>query len=135
MMHTDKSENNNLIYKDEVYRIIRAAMNVSNTLGSGFLEAVYQEALEIELRDNSIPFEQQKGIKITYKNKILNKDYIADFVCFDNIILEIKAIKQITAIEEAQLINYLKATRLPLGLLINFGAEKLEWKRYANTRK
>ncbi len=134
-MYTNKRENDDLIYKDEVYRIVGAAMNVSNTLGSGFLEAVYQEALEIELQDNGVPFEPQRGIKITYKDRILNKDYTADFVCFDNVVVEIKAIKQITGIEEAQLINYLKATQLPLGLLINFGAEKLEWKRYANSRK
>ncbi len=134
-MHTNEREYDGLIYKDEVYGIVGAAMNVSNTLGSGFLEAVYQEALEIEFQDNGIPFEAQKRIKITYKNKTLNKDYVADFLCFDNIIVEIKAIKQITGIEEAQLINYLKATKLPLGLIINFGGRKLEWKRYANTRE
>ena len=125
----------NLIYRDEVYRIVGAAMNVSNILGSGFLEAVYQEALEIEFQDNGIPFESQKRIRISYKGRILEKDYIADFVCFDNIIVEIKAIKQITGIEQAQLINYLKATGLPLGLLMNFGTPKLEWGRYANTKK
>jgi len=134
-MHANEREYGGLIYKDEVYRIVGAAMNVSNTLGSGFLEAVYQEALEIEFQDNGVPFESQKRIKISYKNRVLNKDYIADFVCFGNIIVEIKAIKQITGIEEAQLINYLKATKLPLGLILNFGSEKLEWKRYANTRK
>ena len=127
--------NDGLIYKDEVYRIVGAAMDVSNTLGCGFLEAVYQEALEIEFQDDGVPFEPQKRIKIIYKNRTLNKDYIADFLCFDNIIVEIKAIKQITGIEEAQLMNYLKATKLPLGLIINFGSAKLEWKRYANTRE
>ena len=127
--------NGGLIYKDEVYRIIGAAINVSNALGSGFLEAVYQEALEIEFQDSDVPFESQRRIQISYKNRVLNQDYIADFVCFDNIIVEIKAIKQITGIEEAQLLNYLKATKLPLGLIINFGSEKLEWKRYANTRE
>ena len=134
-MNANKREYDGLIYKDEVYRIVGAAMNVSNTLGSGFLEAVYQEALEIEFQDSDVPFESQKRIQISYKNRVLNQDYIADFVCFDNIIVEIKAIKQITGIEEAQLINYLKATKLPLGLIINFGSPKLEWKRYANTRK
>jgi len=127
--------NGGLIYKDEVYRIVGAAIDVSNTLGCGFLEAVYQEALEIEFQDSGVPFEAQKRIKIRYKNRTLNKDYIADFLCFDNIIVEIKAIKQITGIEEAQLINYLKATKLPLGLIINFGSAKLEWKRYANTKE
>lgn len=134
-MNANKREYDGLIYKDEAYRIVGAAINVSNTLGSGFLEAVYQEALEIEFQDSDVPFESQKRIQISYKNRVLNQDYIADFVCFDNIIVEIKAIKQITGIEEAQLINYLKATKLPLGLIINFGSPKLEWKRYANTRK
>ena len=124
-----------LIYKDEVYRIIGAALNVAHELGCGFLEAVYQEALEIELAQNGIPFESQKKINISYKGKVLSKEYIADFVCFNNIIVEIKAIKRITEIEEAQIINYLKATKLPLGLIINFGSMKLEWKRYANTKK
>jgi GxxExxY protein len=108
-------------------------MNVSNELGCGFLEAVYQEALEIEFVDNGIPYEAQEKINITYKGRILNKEYIADFICFDKIIVEVKAIKKITEIEEAQLINYLKATKLPLGIIINFGGTKLEWRRYANT--
>jgi GxxExxY protein len=123
-----------LILKDEVYRIVGAAMNVSNNLGCGFLEAVYQEVLGIELSDDNIPFEAQKSIAITYKDRILKKEYIADFLCFGNIIIEIKAIKKITEVEEAQIINYLKATRLPLGLIINFGGKKMEWERYANTK-
>ena len=123
-----------LICKDEVYRIVGAAINVSNNLGCGFLEAVYQEVLGIEFSDNNIPFEAQKRLTITYKDRILTKEYIADFLCFEKIIVEIKAIKNITEIEEAQLINYLKATKLPLGLIINFGGEKMEWKRYANTK-
>ncbi len=123
-----------LIFRDEVYRIVGAAINVSNHLGCGFLEAVYQEALEIEFSDCDIPFESQKRIAITYKNRPLKKEYVADFLCFGQIIVEIKAIQNITGIEEAQLINYLKATKLPLGLIINFGSRKMEWKRYANTR-
>ena len=124
-----------LLFKDEVYAIIGAAMEVSNELGSGFLEAVYQEALGIELTARQIPHEQQKPIKIRYKGIELMKDYFADFLCYDQIIVEIKAIKQLSTIEEAQLLNYLKATGCPLGLLINFGVPKLEWKRFANTRK
>lgn len=134
-MDANKRESGDgLIYKDEVFNIIRCALNVSNNLGSGFLEAVYQEALEIELSDIKIPFESQKKILISYKNRILKKEYIADFLCFNKIIIEIKALKKITEIEEAQLLNYLKATGLPLGLIINFGNSKLEWKRYANTK-
>ena len=133
-MDANKREyENGLIFKDEVYRIVGAAMEVSNNLGCGFLEAVYQEALEFEFYDKNLPFEAQKRIVITYKDRILSKEYIADFLCFEKIIVEIKAIKKITEIEEAQVINYLKATRLPLGLIINFGGKKMEWRRYANT--
>ena len=109
-------------------------MNVSNELGCGFLEAVYQEALAMEFGDCNIPFESQKRINISYKNRMLKKEYFADFLCYGQIIIEIKAIKEITGIEEAQLLNYLKATKLHLGLIINFGGSKLEWKRYANTK-
>jgi GxxExxY protein len=124
---------NELLLKEEVYTIVGAALKVGNTMGCGFLEAVYQEALEIEFRTGHVPFESQKRIAILYNGIALNKEYIADFVCYGSIILEIKAIKKITEIEEAQLINYLKATQMPVGLVINFGGTKLEWKRYANT--
>jgi GxxExxY protein len=135
-MHANEREKSDeIIFMDEVYHIIGCAINVSNVLGCGFLEAVYQEALEIEFVENKIPFQAQKKINIFYKDRCLSKEYIADFLCFDKIIIEIKAIKKITEIEEAQLLNYLKATKVPLGLLINFGGIKLEWKRYANTRQ
>jgi GxxExxY protein len=124
-----------LILKDEVYQIVGAAMEVSNQLGCGFLEAVYQEALEIELGERRIPNVPQKVIRVSYKGRMLKKEYIADFLCHDQIIVEIKAIKAITGIEEAQLLNYLKATDLPVGLIVNFGSPQLEWKRYANTKK
>ena len=123
-----------LIFKDEVFRIIGAAMEVSNHLGCGFLEAVYQEALGIEFADRRIAYEAQKRIEISYKDTVLRKEYVADFLCMDRIIVEIKAVKAITGIEEAQLLNYLKATGLPLGLIVNFGSKKLEWRRYANTK-
>jgi len=123
-----------LLLKEEVFRIVGAAMTVSQSLGSGFLEAVYQEAMEIELIECRIPFEPQKRIRIHYKDRLLKKEYIADFLCFNSIIVEIKAIKKIADLDEAQLLNYLNATKLPLGLIINFGVPKLEWKRFANTR-
>ena len=123
-----------LLFKDEVYNIIGAAMEVSNELGSGFLEAVYQEALEIEMKNRDIFFKAQHEIAISYKSIKLNKKYCADFLCYDSIIVEIKAIKKLSEIEEAQILNYLKATGLQLGLLINFGNPKMEWKRYANTK-
>lgn len=123
-----------LLFKDEVYHIIGAAMEVSNELGCGFLEAVYEEALKLEFEKKEIPFISQKEIEIIYKGQVLNKKYYADFLCFNSIIVEIKAIKRLTEIEEAQILNYLKSTHLPLGILINFGSTKLEWKRYASTK-
>ena len=121
-----------LILKDEVYQVVGAAVEVSNQLGCGFLEAVYQEALEIELVERRIPHVPQKRIAISYKGRVLKKEYVADFLCYDRIVVEITAI---TGIEEAQLLNYLKATNLPLGLIVNFGTPKLEWKCYVNTQR
>ena len=119
-----------LLLKDEVYAIIGAAFEVYNTLGPGFLEAVYQEALGIEFTERGIPFESEKIIRIGYKGQLLNKEYQADMVSYGKIILEIKALSQLTADHEAQLLNYLKAADMPVGLLVNFGnVEKLEWKR------
>ena len=112
-----------------------AAMEVSNQVGCGFLEAVYQEALEIELNEQRIPYIPQKRIEISYKGRLLSKEYIADFLCYNRIIVEIKAIRAITGIEEAQILNYLKAMNLPVGLIFNFGTPQLEGKRYANTKK
>jgi GxxExxY protein len=118
-----------LILKEEVYQIVGAAMEVSNELGAGFLEAVYQEALGIELKSRALPFVAQPAIRIAYKGRLLSKEYIPDFICYDQVIVEIKAIKGLTNIEQAQLLNYLKATGKPVGLLLNFGTPKLEWKR------
>ncbi len=122
-----------LILGDEVYAIIGAAMEVSNVLGCGFLEAVYQEALEMELCERLIPFVRQVELGITYKGKELTKKYVPDLICFDQVIVEIKALKQLSPIEDAQLLNYLKATGIPVGVLLNFGTPKLEWKRLALT--
>jgi GxxExxY protein len=119
-----------LIFKDEVYAIMGAAMDVHRELGSGFLESVYQEALELELSRREIPFEAQKAIKIVYKVETLKKEFIADFFCYGMIIIELKAQDVLSGREEAQVLNYLKATGIKLGLLINFGSQpKLEWKR------
>jgi GxxExxY protein len=123
-----------LIYKNEVYSIIGAAMEVYNTLGDGFLEPVYQEALEIELEKRQIPFVPQKGITIGYKDVHLKKEYIADFLAYDKLVVEIKAENSLTERDEAQLLNYLKATGMELGVLINFGSHpNLQWKRMAAT--
>ncbi|MFC1892002.1 GxxExxY protein [Thermodesulfobacteriota bacterium] len=114
---------------ERTYKIIGCALEVHNELGCGFLEAVYQEALERELVNKEVPFESQPMIRITYKEKPLNKTYQPDFICFEEIIVEIKAISRVTGLEEAQLINYLKASGIKVGLLINFGARSLEHKR------
>jgi GxxExxY protein len=119
-----------LIYPEESYAIVGAAMEVYNSLGRGFLEAVYQEALALELSERDMPFEQQLGLSIYYKGRLLRKNYIADFVVYDKILLEVKSLKQLTSLEDAQMLNYLKATGFRLGLLLNFGAaERLEHKR------
>lgn len=123
-----------LILKQEVYSIIGAAFEVYNVLGVGFLEAVYQAALEEELNLRKIPHIPQQEILVKYKGKPLRKSYIADIVAYGNVIVEIKAIDHITSRDYSQVLNYLKATSFPLGLLINFGSEKdMEWKRIVNT--
>ncbi len=111
------------------YKIIGAGIEVHKHLGCGFLEAVYQEALEREFVIQGIPFRSQPTVEIAYKRQVLNKTYQPDFICYDEVIVEIKAISSLTGIEEAQLINYLKATGLKVGLLINFGNKSLEHKR------
>jgi len=119
-----------LVLADELYAIVGAAMEVHKELGSGFLEAVYQEALEIEFQSRDIPFQSQSLLRVRYKTKLLEKTYIADFICFDQIIIELKALNNISGKEESQILNYLKATGLKVGVLINFGTQSLEWKRY-----
>jgi GxxExxY protein len=116
--------------KDErTYKIIGAALEVHKELGAGFLEAVYQEALGREFTIQEIPFKAQPIIQIKYKGQPLNKTYQPDFTCYDEIIVEIKAFNELSGIDEAQIINYLKATGLKVGLLINFGSKSLEHKR------
>ena len=119
-----------LLYKREVYEIVGAAMEVHKELGCGFLEAVYQEAMEIELESRKIPFVSQKKLPIFYKERQLAKEYYADFVCYDKIIVELKALDSLPLQSVAQILNYLKASALKVGILINFGAPSLEWKRY-----
>ncbi|MBC8321338.1 MAG: GxxExxY protein [Bacteroidetes bacterium] len=118
-----------LLFKEESYEIIGAAMEVHRELGSGFLESVYHEALAIELDNKEIPFDFEEKLEVNYKGQALSKYYIADFVCYGKIIIEIKAINELSGVHESQVINYLKATGYKLGLLINFGAESLEYKR------
>lgn len=128
-MEHDTNGKTNLIYKEEAYQIIGAALEVHRVLGHGFLEMVYQEALEYELSTRDITFQRQVPMRINYKGVKLNKVYIADFVCFDKIVIEIKAADSLIPSHESQLINYLNAIGLKLGLLINFGSSSLQFKR------
>lgn len=120
-----------LLLKDEVYRIVGAAMAVHNELKHGFAESVYQEAMELELGWRDIPFNRQVPLQIAYKGIQLKKEFVADLVCFGQVIVELKAQRRIEGYEEAQLINYLRATGIRVGILINFGSPgELEWQRY-----
>ena len=120
-----------LILKGEVYAIAGAAMEVYYTLGIGFAEPVYQCALAVEFNRRGIPYAREPVLEIAYKGVSLNKVYRPDFICFDQVIVELKCQFRLGGIEESQIINYLKITDLHVGLLMNFGSRpKLEWKRY-----
>jgi len=108
-------------------------MAVHRELGCGFLEKVYQEALEREFAAAGVPFEREKRLKINYKGKPLEQEYIADFVCFNKIIIELKTVSVLAPIHKAQVLNYLKATGYELGILANFAMESLEYKRVCNS--
>jgi len=125
---------NIILHKEESYQIIGACMKVHRSLGTGFLEAVYEEALENEFQIQQIPFKRQVKLELYYDSQKLKKHYRADFVCYDSIVLEIKAVQQIPVIFYAQLKNYLKCTNMELGMLINFGMPSLFYKRIINSR-
>ncbi|MCC4214257.1 GxxExxY protein [Leeuwenhoekiella parthenopeia] len=122
-----------LLYQKETFKIIGVCMRVHRNLGPGFLESVYQEVLCKEFTEEGIPFEGQKLLPLYYKNQKLEKYFKADFLCFDRVILELKASTFIHKAMENQVVNYLKATSKPVGLLINFGEKSLTWKRLINT--
>lgn len=117
----------------QTHAIIGAAMEVHRELGCGFLEAVYHAALAVELDARSIPVRQEVDIPVFYKGHRLNCGYRAGFVVYDDLLLELKALKQLTGVEESQIIHYLKATGMRRGLLLNFGAPSLEFKRFVIT--
>ena len=118
------------IHKDETYNIIVAGFEVYNELGCAYLELIYQEAYERELALQSIPFASQAPLRVSYKGECLNKNYYADLIAYQKVIVELKVLEKLTSREESQIINYLKAAGLQVGLLLNFGSHpKLEYKR------
>jgi GxxExxY protein len=124
---------NTLLFKGESYKIVGGCFEVYKEKGNGFLEAVYQECLAIEFMEQSIPFIEKTRLKLDYKGRELKQTYEPDFLCFDEIIVEIKAVKQLEDEHRAQAINYPKATGKQLGLLVNFGHyPKLEHERFVN---
>jgi GxxExxY protein len=118
-----------VLFKKESYAIIGAAMEVHRTLGNGFLESVYQESLGLEFNKRQIPFSREYILELFYKGDKLSKYFVADFICFEKIVLELKSVSGLTNEHEAQVFNYLKATQMNLALLINFGANSLQYKR------
>jgi GxxExxY protein len=121
--------NNQLNQSSETYKIIGACFKVHSELGNGFLEKVYHEALTIEFERNGVLYKNEEPIKIHYLDQVLQSSFYADFLCYDNIIVEIKAVKKLDNQHLAQIMNYLAATKCKLGLLINFGSPSLEYKR------
>ncbi len=122
-----------ILHKEKSYQLVGAAIEVHKELGNGFLEPVYQEAYERELSTNEIPFEAQPLLKIIYKGEPLDKEYYADIIAYGEIVVELKVLPKLTSREESQLLNYIKASKLRLGILINFGSDApLEWKRIIN---
>lgn len=124
-----------LLHKNESFKIIGAAMEVHKTLGCGFVEPVYQEALAIEMAKRNIPFEREKELAINYKGNKLSKTFRADFICYNKINLELKAVSEFTDEHYAQIYSYLKASKMDLGILINFGKASLDYERIPASQK
>ena len=120
----------NFRYKDETFQIIGAAMTVHRILGCGFTEKVYQDALETELAELGVPYIRESPFHVQYKGKELNSVFIPDFICYNAIIVELKAVKELDDIHRSQAINYGKVVNAPISLLLNFGAPSLEYERF-----
>lgn len=119
-----------LLYKDKTYAIIGACMEVHRHLGHGLKETVYQDALEIELNLRGISFEREKRYEVVYKERVLRHYFVADFVCFDDIILELKAVGALHPEHERQTLNYMAIAKSPVGLLVNFGQQSMKYRRF-----
>ncbi len=126
----DNNRENNLLYEDLTYKVIGCCFEVYNVLGKGFSEVIYKDALEHELKQNKIPFKRETGFVIEYKDIILDRLYICDFIVDERVILEVKAQENVISKNSQQLINYLAVTKCRVGLLINFGESSLKYKRF-----
>lgn len=122
-----------LLFEDETFKVIGACIKVHKKLGSGFTEAVYQKALEKEFLNADIPFEQQKKLPIYYDGELLDEFFVADFVCYSNVLLEIKSVPAIQDQMKQHVLNFLKSSNLEVGMLLNFGEKTLKWKRLIHT--
>ena len=120
-----ETQRKDLIFPQESYEIIGAAMNVHNALGRGFVEKVYQEALAIEFQEKGIPFQREVEIHAVYKGNALSATFIPDFICYDKIIVELKAVQELDDMHRAQALNYTKVAGMKMALLINFGESRL----------
>ena len=118
-----------LLYKEEVFQLVGLCMEIHRELGRGHDEVIYKDALVVELSRAAIPFSREKNYEITYKGVILPHHYYADFVVWDKILFEAKAVEKLTEAHFKQVLNYLAASQIRVGLLVNFGADMLEWKR------
>lgn len=127
--------NHKIVFPQESYEIIGAAMEVHSIIGCGFTEIIYQEALEKELQLREIPYSREKVYYVTYKEQVLSKYFRPDFVCYDSVIVELKALPELTDEHISQVMNYLKASGIKLGILINFGKDSLEYKRILRNPK
>jgi GxxExxY protein len=131
MNHGFHGSHGSLLHAEETFRIRGAVFDVHSTLGSGFLEAVYQECLALEFAARKVPFKPQPTLALDYKGHRLRQTYIPDFICFERIIVELKVAREIAPEHRAQMINYLRATGMKLGLLVNFGASEAKIERFA----
>lgn len=122
-----------LLFEEETFKVIGACINVHKKLGNGFSEAVYQQAIEKEFLQANIPFEQQKEVPIYYNGEPLNEFFTVDFLCYNNVLLDIKSVLSIQEHMTQQVLNYLKSSHIEIGMLINFGEQSLKWKRLVNT--